>query len=225
MNARVVALIPCYREGARIADVVQRCTPHVEEVVVIDDGSPDNTAAQARQAGATVLRHEINQGKGAAIGTGIKHALEQGFDLLMFLDGDGQHNPDEIPKFVARQRETDAAIVLGNRMTDTRRMPLVRKWTNQFTSWVLSRLAGQRIDDSQCGFRLLHRRIVPDILIETHNFETESEMLIQAGRRGHRIESVAVATIYEGQEKQSKIRPGRDAIRFIKLVWRNRKTR
>jgi DNA-binding transcriptional LysR family regulator len=103
------------------------------------------------------------------------------------------------------------------------KMPWLRKRTNQFTSWVLSRLAGQPIADSQCGYRLLHKSVAPDIRIETSHFETESEMLIQAGRAGHRIASVPVQTIYEGQEKQSKIRPCRDTIRFCKLVWRNRK--
>jgi glycosyltransferase involved in cell wall biosynthesis len=223
MSARVVALIPCYREAARIGEVVRRARPHVDAVVVIDDGSPDATAQEAKSAGAIVLQHPVNQGKGAAIRTGMNYAVEKGYELMVFLDGDGQHNPDEIPKFIEAQRASDAAIVVGNRMTDVRRMPLLRKWTNQFTSWMLSRMAGQRIDDSQCGYRLLHRRVVSDIRMETCNFETESEMLIQAGRAGHRITGVPVQTIYEGQEKQSKIRPGRDSVRFLTLLWRNRR--
>lgn len=222
MKPTVVALIPCYREAARIGDVVRRARPHVDAVVVVDDGSPDATAEEARRAGAVVLRHERNQGKGAAIRTAIAHAQQQGFDLLVFLDGDGQHDPSEIPKFVEAQRASGAAIVVGNRMGDVSRMPLIRKWTNQFTSWLISRLAGQPIPDCQCGYRLLHRSVLTDLRFETRNFDTEPEMLIQAGRRGHRIGSVRVATIYEGQEKQSKIRPGRDTIRFLKLVWKYR---
>lgn len=225
MNRKVVALIPCFREGERIGDVIRRAKPHVDEVVVIDDGSPDNTSAEANKAGATVLRHTVNQGKGAAIRTGINYAIDHGYEFLMFLDGDGQHNPEEIPKFLDAQRSSQAGIVIGNRMGDARHMPLHRKWTNQFTSWVLTRMAGQPITDSQCGFRLLHKSVIPAIHLETNRFDSESEMLIQASRRGHRIASVRVETIYEGQGKHSKIRPMRDTIRFIKMVWRNRTRR
>src|ERR1051325_6408422 len=156
MNPRVVALIPCYKEASGVAQVVRRACRHVETVVVIDDGSPDATAEAAKTAGATVLRHEVNRGKGAAIATGLQHALANGYELMIFLDGDGQHNPDEIPKFIETHRKSQASIVLGNRMSDLKNMPTIRKWTNQFTSWMLSRMAGQRIDDSQCGYRMLH---------------------------------------------------------------------
>lgn len=223
MNPRVVALIPCYNEAARIGEVVHRARSQVDAVVVIDDGSPDQTAIEAKRAGAVVLQHPINKGKGAAIQTAMQYAAEKSYELMIFLDGDGQHNPDEIPKFLETQRATQAAIVVGNRMGEVQNMPLLRKWTNQFTSWVLSRMAGQAIADSQCGYRLLHKNVVPDIRTQTSNFDTESEMLIQAGRRGHRIASVPIQTIYEGQEKQSKIRPGRDTVRFFKLVWKYRK--
>lgn len=222
MKPRVVALIACYNEDAHISEVVRRTRPHVDTVVVIDDGSPDSTAETAKKAGAIVLRHEVNQGKGAAIRTGMLCAVEKGFDLMVFLDGDGQHNPDQIRKFVEMQQATQASIVVGNRMGDVEKMPFIRKWTNQFTSWMISRLATQPVPDSQCGYRLLHRSVAPDIHIATQNFDTESEMLIQAGRAGHRIVSVRVDTIYEGQEKASKIRPVRDTIRFFKLVWRHR---
>ncbi len=222
MNPRVVALIPCYNEADHIAEVVRLARPHVDAVVVIDDGSSDATADQARHAGAIVLRHEVNQGKGGSIRTGLAYAVEHGFDLMVFLDGDGQHSPQEIPRFIETQRATGASLVIGNRMSDVERMPLVRKWTNQFTSWVLSRMAHQPVADSQCGYRLLHKSVVPDLQIETTKFDTESEMLIHAGRRGHRFASVPISTIYEGQEKQSKIRPLWDTLRFIRLVWRNR---
>src|SRR5262245_5352075 len=104
MSARVVALIPCYREAARIGEVVRRARYHVDAVVVIDDGSPDSTAQEAKNAGAIVLQHPVNQGKGAAIRTGMHYAVEKGYELMVFLDGDGQHNPDEIPKFIEAQR-------------------------------------------------------------------------------------------------------------------------
>jgi glycosyltransferase involved in cell wall biosynthesis len=225
MKPRVAALIPCYNESSHIADVVRRAQPHVDAVVVVDDGSSDATAANAEKAGAIVLRHPSNQGKGISIRTGMTYAFENGFDLLMFLDGDGQHDPKEIHRFLDAQRESGAAVVVGNRMQNVSKMPWLRKWTNRFTSWILSRMAGQPIPDSQCGFRLLHKSVVPDFQIETSRFDTESEMLIQASRRGHKIASVPIETIYEGQEKESKIHPCRDTIRFFTLIWRNRKSR
>src|ERR1043166_2585743 len=106
MKSRVAALIPCYNEDARVSEVVRRTRPHVDAVVVIDDGSPDSTSEVAKKAGAIVLRHEVNQGKGAAIRTGMQYAVEKGFDLMVFLDGDGQHNPDQIRKFVEMQQAT-----------------------------------------------------------------------------------------------------------------------
>jgi len=219
MNRSVLALIPAYNEAARVGDVVTRARPHVGEVVVVDDGSADDTAAVARRAGATVLRHPENRGKGAAILTALAHLAASGAQYGVLLDADGQHDPAEIPRLVAAAEEAGAGLVLGNRLGDTRTMPADRLWANRFTSWVTSRLAGQRIEDSQCGYRLLRRSVVADLKLTTSRFETETEMLIQAGRAGHRLISVPVRTIYlEG--RQSHIHPFRDTVRFLHLALR-----
>ncbi|MBM3859265.1 MAG: glycosyltransferase family 2 protein [Verrucomicrobia bacterium] len=222
MTERVIAFIPAFNEATRIASVIDGARSRVAEVVVIDDGSQDQTAAAARAAGATVLTHEQNRGKGAAIATALEYFARADASFAVFLDADGQHATEEIPKFVAAARNSGAGIVIGTRMGDTRAMPLVRLWTNRFTSWLASRLAGQRIADSQCGFRLLRRDVLPVLRLATMRFETETEMLIQAGRAGQQIVNVEIRTIYD-PTRRSRIRPLRDTARFFCLVkkyWR-----
>jgi len=217
MSSRRIALIPAYNEAARVGDVVTAARRHVDEVVVVDDGSTDETAGVAEQAGATVLRHPQNLGKGAAITTALDYFGRSNAELAILLDADGQHDPSEIDKFVEAVEKEKADVVVGTRMGDVRGMPRVRLWTNQFTSWVTSKLAGQKIPDSQCGFRLLRRAVLKDLRPSTARFETETEMLIQAGRAGHKIVSVPVRTIYE-PDRASRIHPWRDTVRFFRLI-------
>jgi glycosyltransferase involved in cell wall biosynthesis len=210
-------LIPAYNEAARVGEVVAVARRHVAEVVVVDDGSTDETVAAAEKAGAKVLRHPQNRGKGATIATALDYFGRSDTELAVLLDADGQHDPSEIGKFVDAAEKERADIVVGTRMGDVRGMPRVRLWTNRFTSRVTSKLAGQRIPDSQCGFRLLRRAVLKDLKLSTARFETETEMLIQAGRAGHKIVSVPIRTIYE-PGRTSRIHPWRDTVRFFKLV-------
>lgn len=215
----LLAVIPAYNEAATIADVVRRAHGHVPHVVVVDDGSSDNTGDVARQAGATIVRHPCNRGKGAAILTGLQCLKDSRFDGAIFLDADGQHDPAEIPQFCAAAQASDVGIIIGNRMTHTTGMPWLRLWTNRVTSFITSQLAGQTIPDSQCGYRLIHRRVLPVLRLSTKHFETETEILIQTGRAGLRIVSVPIRTIYL-PGRHSHIRPVRDTIRFIRLAVR-----
>ncbi len=217
MNDRVIALIAAYNEAPQIGAVVAETAPHVRQVVVIDDGSLDDTSNVAQRAGAHVIRHPQNRGKGGAILTGLEYFRQTDAEYAILLDADGQHDPAEIPAFVARADETGAGLVVGTRMQETKEMPRVRLWTNQLTSRVCSRLARQRVPDSQCGYRLLRRTVLPDLKFSTSRFETETEMLIQAGRAGHKIESVPIRTIYKAG-RVSRIHPVQDAVRFFKLV-------
>jgi glycosyltransferase involved in cell wall biosynthesis len=217
MNQRVIALIPAYNEAARVGEVVARACRHVDEVVVIDDGSSDDTAAVAEKAGAKILRHEQNRGKGGAIATALDYFSRSEAEFAVLLDADGQHDPAEISKFVETADREQADIVVGDRMGDTGDMPTVRRLTNQFTSWVTSKLARQRIPDSQCGYRLLRRSVLKDLRLSTARFETETEMLIQAARAGDNIVSMPIRTIYESGHA-SHIHPFRDTIRFFKFV-------
>jgi glycosyltransferase involved in cell wall biosynthesis len=216
----IAALIPAYREERYIADVVRRTTANVGFVLVVDDGSGDATGGMALEAGAEVLLHESNHGKGAAIKSGLRYLSRRGIDYVMILDGDGQHLPEEIDAFVAAAKQDDSVrLWLGNRMSDTRSMPLVRRWTNRFMSWLLSRVCGQRIPDSQCGFRLVHRSLIPLLDCESSAFDYESEMLIRVSRAGHRIGAVPISTVY--RDEVSSIRPAQDAVRFFQMIWRH----
>jgi len=219
MSSRRLALIPAYNEAERVGDVVTKARPHVDEVVVVDDGSADETGLVAERAGATLLRHPQNRGKGAAIATALEYFGRSNAEFAILLDADGQHDASEVGKFVEAVEKEKADVAVGTRMGNVRQMPRVRLWTNQFTSWVTSRLAGQQIPDSQCGFRLLRRAVLQDLKLSTVRFETETEMLIQAGRTGHKIISIPIRTIYEA-ERASRIHPWRDTVRFFRLVAR-----
>jgi glycosyltransferase involved in cell wall biosynthesis len=220
----LVALIPACQEELRIGEVVSRALGQLGRVLVVDDGSTDGTAPAAAQAGAVVLRHEANRGKGEAIRTGLRHWMGTGdWDAVVLLDGDGQHLPEEIGRFAAVAGD-GCGLWVGNRMQDTRRMPRLRRWTNRFMSGQVSALCGQAVPDSQCGFRMVHRDWVPLLLgCGGTGYDFESEMLVMASRAGCRIGAVPVTTVYG--DETSKIRPVRDAVRFFLLVRRlGRKT-
>jgi len=220
-RSNVAALIPSYREAAHIREVAERAKLQLDHVIVIDDGSPDATAERAREAGVEVICHEVNQGKGAAIKTGFRTILERGFLYGLILDGDGQHRPEEIPDFLEAANRTGAHFLVGNRMSDTRTMPLIRKLTNNFMSWQISLVCGQRIPDTQCGFRMIHSQVMPFLFCESNAYEYETEMLFITARQGFQIGAVPISTVY-GSE-QSKIHPVRDTIRFFKLMQRYRR--
>ena len=217
---RVCVLIPSYNEGRTISGIIRAAMGKVDSVIVVDDGSTDGTGDEARRTGAVVITHPENRGKGVALKTGFEYALEKGYDGVLVMDGDGQHDPADIDVFLEVAERTDTAIILGNRMGNTRDMPIVRYLTNRFTSMVISRITHQGIPDSQCGFRLIRSDVLRELELETAKFETESEMLIAASRKGYKIESVRVSTIY-GKEK-SKINPIVDTIRFLRLVLASR---
>ncbi len=222
-HSDIGVLIPAFREQGRIGGVVARARTHGLDVIVVDDGSPDGTAAEAESAGATVVRHPVNRGKGVALTTGFEYARTHGYEALITLDADGQHDPDEIPKFVEAYRRTGYPVLVGNRMWDSRGMPFVRRCTNRFMSWMLSREMKQYVPDTQCGYRLYRCDVIPFVGTTSERFAAESEILLHIAGRGMTIGAVRIATIY-GTER-SKIRPGRDTVRFFRMLHNYRRTR
>jgi glycosyltransferase involved in cell wall biosynthesis len=216
-RATVAAIIPAYLEEKHIGDVVARTLQQLDHVLVVDDGSSDATAANARAAGGEVIVHERNAGKGEAIKTGLRHWLERGLGHVVILDGDGQHLPEEIPRFL-EAAEGGAEVLIGTRMSDLRTMPLVRRLTNRYMSHRISRVCGQFIPDTQCGFRMLSADVIPHLLDGAARFDYETEMLIVLSRKGFRIGAVPISTVYS--DEVSSIHPVRDTLRFLKLMRR-----
>ena len=225
-RGNVAALIPCYHEEKQIRDVAMRTKLQVDSVLVVDDGSADKTTEEARAAGVEVVKHEKNQGKGAAIKTGLRELTKRAaVEWVLILDGDGQHLPEEIPNFFEEANRTGAEMVVGSRMEDTSKMPFVRKLTNLTMSSLISSIVGQRVPDTQCGFRMFRRDLAAAFLdVQSSNFDFESEMLVIAARRGVKIAAARVSTVYG--DEVSKIHPVRDTMRFFRLLGRlKRETR
>lgn len=223
-RTNVAAAIPAYHEEVHVRGVAERVCAQLEHVLVIDDGSTDATAARAREGGAEVLVHPENRGKGEAIKAGLRHWLERPeIEFILVLDSDGQHLPEEIPRFFNAAAATEASLFIGTRMNDVRAMPFVRRTVNRYMSHRISRLCGQDVPDTQCGYRMIHRDLVPLLLAGASRFEYETEMLIVASRAGFRIASVPISTIYS--DEVSSIHPVRDTIRFFQLIRRYEKTR
>jgi glycosyltransferase involved in cell wall biosynthesis len=231
IRSQTAAVIPAFQDEKLIGDIARRTRERLDHVLVIDDGSTDQTEQRAREAGAEVIVHAQNQGKGEAIKTGLAHWLgaanpsgvqDRQITWVVLLDSDGQHLPEEIDRFLlAAGSVTRPTFFIGNRMEDVARMPFVRRVVNRHMSSQISRVCGQKIPDTQCGYRMLHRELIPDMLGGAHRFEYETEALIIASRKGYRIESVPIATVYTDQV--SKIHPVRDSLRFFKMMLRYRK--
>ena len=214
----LLILIPAYNEARFIAAVVKGAAPYAAEVAVIDDGSVDATGEVAEKVGATVVRHPVNKGKGAALQTGFKYASDRGYQTVLTMDGDGQHRPEDIAVLLAHYQKSGAGMVVGCRSRNLKNMPLDRFVTNWFTSALVSFLARQKVQDSQSGFRVMDVRIVPSLSFSTSHFDAESEILVDASRAGFKITEAPIQTIY-GMEK-SKQNPWRDTIRFFRFFFR-----
>src|ERR1017187_4886645 len=172
------AVIPCLNEGAGIAALVSALRQQVSFVLVVDDGSTDETGLLAKGAGATVIRHERNCGKGAALRSGLSQLFKQGFEWVVTLDGDGQHAPEDLPALLRCAGQTGALLVIGNRMDNARAMPWLRRQVNRWMSRKLSQRAGRQLPDTQSGFRLIHLRTWAALSLNTEHFEVESEILM-----------------------------------------------
>jgi glycosyltransferase involved in cell wall biosynthesis len=215
---KTCVIIPSYNEEKEIDKLVRAIIKQGLVVLVIDDGSQDNTSRFAQQAGALVIKNKTNEGKGASLAKGFKYALENNFDAVITMDGDGQHSPNDVHLFLEVAACSNSVILVGNRMQKTKNMPIARLLTNRFMSWLISLVAKQKIADTQCGFRLIKKEALSKIDFSTTKYEAESEMLIKSSRLGFKIESVSITTIYRGEKSQ--INPFIDTLRFLKYIIR-----
>ena len=213
------AVIPAYEEGPRIGAVVRAAAQFVP-VIVIDDGSTDDTAAQARAAGATVLEQLPNAGKGAALRLGFRHALDLGAPAVVTLDADGQHDPAEIPVFLARFEARRPELIIGQR--DLGSMPPIRRASNTLGGLLLAAALGRSVPDNQSGFRLVGRTLMRALLASDESgFEFEVEMIARCIALGLPIDSVPIRTIYDGAP--SHIKPVHHLREFVRVTRKARR--
>lgn len=217
MAMKGLVLIPAFNEAERISDVIRRARQSFPagDVLVIDDGSEDDTARVAKGAGAGVLRLERNRGKGFALREGFSVAISEGYDFVITLDADGQHPPERIPDLIKASEGAD--IVIGSRKPFIG-MPLANWLSNRTTTLAISLMTRTRIPDSQSGFRLIKTDVLRTVSLKTSRFQTESELLVKALWKGFRLAHVPIEVIYQGEK--SHIRGWLDVPRAITLaLW------
>lgn len=216
---KVLAMIPAYNEAERIARVITGVSKYLP-VLVVDDGSVDNTSQVSISSGAEVLRYEPNRGKGAALMAGFSYAMQHGYDAVLTLDADGQHDPDEIPLFLG-EFARGADLVIGKR--DFRKMPFPRNISNTIGTWSFSNALGQYCPDNQSGYRLHSRRLVEvSLASQETNFEFEVEIIVRCVIAGFQLSWVPIKTIYGDQG--SHIRHVRHILNFYRLVRKTRQS-
>jgi glycosyltransferase involved in cell wall biosynthesis len=215
---RICVVIPAFNVEQTIAEVIACISQFIpmSDIIVIDDGSQDRTAAISSKLGVILLKNRLNQGKGASLKKGFHHAIQYHYDAVITLDADLQHDPFEIPKFLDCYLQSQADLILGDRTGDFSQMPLDRQFSNKLTSLIISVLTGTRVRDSQTGFRMLKIEVLKKIPLLSNRYETESELLVKALLHGYRISHVPIKTIYNNQ--QSHIHRFIDTLRFLKIV-------
>lgn len=214
--SRVAATIPAYQAAPSIGGVVSRTRGLVAELLVVDDGSNDGTAEEARRAGAEVVSFAENRGKGCALRYAFELLFARGASAVITLDADGQHLPEEIPKLLAHAGEAD--LVIGGRELLFAQMSRLRRTSNRLSSTAISFAAGTRLGDVQSGFRLYTRRLVETTGFPERRFDAESAVVVRAARRGLRIVSVPVRLGFADGRLTSHYRPIVDSLRIARAV-------
>ncbi len=220
-KSSVLVLIPAYNEARTIGPVVRAVKARLP-VLVIDDGSTDNTAARARDEGAVVVSHPNNQRKGAALKTGFSWALERGYEAVVTMDADGQHDPDDLAKLLNANRRHQGDLIIGERQFP--KMPWPNRFTTPLGSKILSWALGIPVTDNQSGFRLLTRAFLERMRLSSNGYEMEVEMIWEVVRLGMTIAWVPIRTIYF-PDRKSGFRPIIDTLLFLRMVWYIRRER
>jgi len=213
-----LVILAAWNEEAMIGRVVRDLRNMNLNVLVVDDGSTDTTSEVAREAGAEVLRHETNLGKGQALADGYRYAASEGYDAVVTMDADGQHDPMDVPRFFDAYDRTGIPVLIGNRIRDRHHMPRTRRITNRIMSHMLNRKMKQYVPDTQNGFRLYQTDVVMMVIPETKGFAAESEILLTLDEIDIRMGSIPIAAHYHGEK--SHIRPIHDTRLFFKMLKR-----
>ena len=216
MKSKVFAVIPAHNEEKHIGEVVRQAKKYVGNAVVVDDGSKDRTAEEAKKSGAIVLNHLVNLGKGAALKTGCDYAIKNKADIIVAIDADAQHNPKEIPKFIGAVKMHDVAI--GYRKLNMS-MPFILRFGNWFINKTIRFLYGIKIRDSQCGYRAFTSEAYKKLRWKASDYSMESEMIAKIGKRRLSYAEVPIETIYSDKYKGTTILDGIKIV-FNLLLWR-----
>ncbi|MFC1557880.1 glycosyltransferase family 2 protein [candidate division KSB1 bacterium] len=211
-------VVPVYNEADHLQSLIGSLNNHLScgQIIIVDDGSSDGTPRILKKSPVISVIQDKNHGKGYALRKGFNKALEIGFDWILTMDGDMQHNPDDIASFTTRAQEGGCDIILGSRMADISTMPYQRIISNTLASLLITLRTGQKIKDSQCGYRMIHRRVLENISLNNDGYMMESELLIKAGLKDFIIDSVPVQTIYN--ESKSAIKPVKDSLLFLIVI-------
>ncbi len=221
---RTLAVIPVFNEAATIREVVQATAPWVDQVIVVDDGSSDDTHLQLEGLDAHLIRLEQNRGKAHALQTGFEHALQLDADFVVTLDGDGQHNPQEIPNLIQAAQQNPRCIIIAARLKARHNAPKLRLFANRFADFWVSWASGYPVSDSQSGFRLYPTALLGEIRLDTareRGFVFESEIVIEAASHSFYSVSIPVESIYQSGRRQSHYKPWTDTWRIVRMIaWR-----
>jgi glycosyltransferase involved in cell wall biosynthesis len=220
MKIHTIAVIPCLNEAATIGSMVLKTRRYVDAVLVVDDGSVDDTAKIAREAGAVILAHKTNMGKGAAIKTGFNYALRNAYHYAVTLDGDGQHNPEEIPVVVGSILNNGHDISLGIRAGNRTEMPRWRKIGKRILDYSTSLGNGGVVTDSQCGFRAFNHNAIEKLTpkLNGNGFSIESEQLILSNDLNLKVKKVGISCRYENLKNTSKQNPATHGFHVLSSV-------
>ena len=218
MTGKTWLIIPAYNVDKYIDTLLFQTVCYIppERTIVVDDGSSDLSGEIARKHGVQVIVHSNNKGKGRSLRDGLELVMQNGGDWAITIDGDCQHDPAKIPAFLSAGESDKYDIIIGNRHRSGTKMPWDRKLSNMLSSAVISVVTGQKIDDVQCGYRMIRISELKDFEFKAVSYDFETELLLKMVRKGARIGQVDIPTRYNGEA--SSIRRMRDTIRFIKLV-------
>lgn len=221
---KVCIVIPAYNEARTVREVASRALAQLPDVIVVDDGSADGTAAALAGLPVTLISNPVNMGKGASLWRGFSAALAAGADAVVTLDADGQHRPEDIPRILAAAAEHHGRIVIGARVQDKDRVPPLRRFANRFANFWVAWASGFPVSDSQSGFRLYPSFLLRSVRV-AHGpgarFAFESEILIEAGRAGVRSVAVPIAALYPPDRRHSHYRSVVDTARIVRMIaWK-----